>query len=111
MKTDRKISDILWDAANEYLSENYSTYLRSRGYGWKSKYSCCAVESACYSLSKSSWDSEESPYNKTIDFLEEFGVNTNSFCEFDEFVPGEERQGARYLWLMFAYQVALSEGV
>jgi hypothetical protein len=113
MKTnnDRKISDILWDAANEYLSEVDSVHLRSEGYGWKERYSCSAVEGACYSLSKSSCGSEKNHYSKTIDFLEELGVNTGDLFEFIEFDAGEERQGARYLWLMFAYQVALSEGV
>ena len=111
MKTDRKISDVLWIAANKHLSESDSTCFQSGGFIKKDRYSCCAVESASYELSKSSWESEESPYNKTIEFLKELGVDAGGLFEFSEFVSGEERQGARYLWLMFAYQVALSEGV
>ena len=103
INNDRKISDILWEAANEYLSEVGSIHLRSGGYGWKNKYSCLAVYDACEEFSVS-------PY-ETMNFLEELGVNTDGFYEFNEFDAGEERQGARYLWLMFAYQVALSEGV
>lgn len=107
-----KISDVLWIAANEFLSttdgmELVDGYLRS-------KYSCCAVEPVCEKLvrsSKISWNSVRNPYIKTIGFLYELGVNTAGRCEFKEFEPGEQRQGARYLWLMFAYEVALSEGV
>lgn len=95
-----KISDVLWIAANEHLSEVDFSYLRSNSFGWNRNYSCSAVYQVGEEFS-----------SKTTAFLHELGVNINGFYEFDEFVPGEERQGARYLWLMFAYEVALSEGV
>jgi hypothetical protein len=42
-------------------------------------------------------------------FISSLGVSTGSCNEFCEFQKGEERQGARYLWLMFAYLIALDE--
>ena len=107
-----KISDVLWIAANEFLSTTDGTELVDGKI--RSKYSCCAVEAVCSELvrsSKISWNSVRNPYIKTIGFLRQLGVNTGGYCEFKEFEPGEKRQGARYLWLMFAYEVALSEGV
>lgn len=97
-----KISDVLWIAANEFLSTTDGMELVD-GHS-RSKYSCCAVESVC----EKSLNSVRNPY---IKFLRELGVKTGGCCEFKEFKPGEQRQGARYLWLMFAYEVALSEGV
>lgn len=107
-----KISDVLWIAANEFLSTIDGVELVD-GHS-RSKYSCCAVEHFCKKLvcsSKISWNSVLNPYIKTRGFLYELGVDTGGCFEFFEFEPGEKRQGARYLWLMFAYEVALSEGV
>ena len=44
-------------------------------------------------------------------FFTAFGVNCGSRSEFEEFPPGPERQGARFLWLEFARLVLLDEGL
>lgn len=44
-------------------------------------------------------------------FLTKLGCNINSCSQFDEFASGEERQGARFLWLHFAALVAEDMGI
>ena len=43
--------------------------------------------------------------------LREMGVDTGSMDEFDEFEREAERQGARYAWLMFVYDLAIERGL
>jgi hypothetical protein len=83
-----KISEVLHRAADERLSTgtDYHGYM----------YSCDAI--GCSQMS-------------TLRFVGNLGVNTDGFHQFDEFHIGQERQGARYLWLKFAALVAEDEGL
>ena len=106
MKTDRKISDILWDAANKHLCSP----VEDRGDGlWME--SCCAVAEAENGHDRVGSVCVDPDVSKALAYLQEFGVIPKEYGQFDEFSSYEEHQGARYLWLMFAYQVALDEGV
>lgn len=106
MKTDRKISDILWDAANKHLFSP----VEDDGDGlWME--SCCAVAEAENGHDSWSGVDVDPCVSKALTYLQEFGVIPKEYGQFDEFSSYEEQQGARYLWLMFAYQVALDEGV
>lgn len=107
MKTDRKISDILWDAANKYLCPpGVDPYIGR----WEE--SCCAVAEAENGHDWSGSVDVAPNTSKALTYLEEFGVNPREYGQFaDVGDSDEEIQGARYLWLMFAYEVALSEGV
>lgn len=93
------ISEILWRAANEHLWD---------GNRWATSsldgetFSCCAIHRAAKDLEAASI---------AIRFLHELGCDTAGGTEFSEFKFGENKQGARYLWLMFAYEVAKSEGL
>jgi hypothetical protein len=93
----KKISDILWDAANKHLWDGVKPLRHCE----EEEFSCLAVDEA---------EGYPSRYRATY-FLEDLGVNGFSATEFRKFKRGEIRQGARYLWLMFAYQVALDEGL
>ena len=106
MKTERKISDIIWDAANKYLCP---PGVDSGDELWME--SCCAVAEA--ENGHDQWGRVKVTPNvsKALAYLQEFGVDPCRLGQFNEFESDEEIQGARYLWLMFAYQVALSEGV
>lgn len=106
MKTDRKISDILWDAANKYLCPPGV----EAGDGFWGE-SCCAVAEAENGHHSWGYVDVDPDVSKALAYLQEFGVDPRRTGQFDEFESDEEIQGARYLWLMFAYQVALSEGV
>jgi len=107
MKTERKISDILWDAANEHLCSPEE----DRGDGlWLE--SCCAVAEAENGHDWCGCVYVDSNVSKALAYLKEFGVDPREYGQFaDVGDSDEEIQGARYLWLMFAYEVALSEGV
>jgi hypothetical protein len=87
-----KVSDVLWEAANKCLFD---------GEVGVSVYSCAAIAVCAHIL--------KTPPHNTIWFLHNLGVVAYSMSEFNEFEAGEQRQGARYLWLMFAYLVALDE--
>lgn len=93
-----KISSILWKAANERLSWD--------GWWWpgtNDEFSCLAVRKVTRAGLKDK--------DKASKFLASLGVDPDAGWLFDEFPEGEVRQGARYLWLMFAYEVAKSEGL
>jgi hypothetical protein len=90
-----KISDILWKAANEHLCSGWVSFNTGE------LYSCIAVELAAGG--KQVADAHR--------FLASMGVDVQGYGQFSEFAAGSERQGARYLWLMFAYEVAKSEGL
>lgn len=107
MKTERKISDIIWEAANKYLCPPEV----EAGDGFWGE-SCCAVAEA--ENGHDQWGSVDVRPNisKALAYLQEFGVIPEKCGQFtDVGDTDEEIQGARYLWLMFAYEVALSEGV
>lgn len=105
-KKQGKISKILREAADEYLSPTGCESLDC------AKYSCDAVYNACYKYKVS----PDAIYVNVIYFLEELGVLAHygdyhrpQFA--DEFEAGPERQGARFLWLDFAALVAEDEGL
>lgn len=107
MKTDRKISDIIWDAANKHLCPPGV----DSGNGFWGE-SCCAVAEAENGHDRCGSVDVRPNISKALAYLKEFGVipeNSGQFADVGE--SDEEIQGARYLWLMFAYEVALSEGV
>jgi hypothetical protein len=91
------ISDILWRAANEYLSTTGNIV------GNLSPYSCDAIDDAV------GWSHSRS--KGTLSFVRSLGVNTRSSEQFLEFKQGVERQGARYAWLMFASMYAKELGI
>jgi hypothetical protein len=95
-----RIADTLRRAADLYLSELECDY--GDVDGRKYAFSCDAVLAACGH--KNCAELQEARA-----FMAELGCKTGSFVEFDEFSCGEERQGARYLWLMFAASVADDE--
>lgn len=92
-----KISDILWLAAN--------VYLRSSWDGDGVMASCHAVEEVCDELQICS--------GSCLEGLREMGLNTRdyNFFEFDNCDNTRTRQQVRYAWLMFAYEIALEQGV
>lgn len=106
MKTERKISDIIWDAANKYLCP---PGVDSGDELWME--SCCAVAEAENGHHSWGYVDVDPDVSKALAYLQEFGVDPRRTGQFDEFESYEEIQGARYLWLMFAYQVAIDEGV
>jgi len=91
-----RISEVLWKAANECLSDGISDF-----YG--SEYSCLAVENElmargdCMSFT----EFQRSP---VAGFLRSLGCPIGSMHAFSRraFPSSIARQGARYAWLMFA---------
>lgn len=93
-----KTSDVLWIAANEILAKDRKEATASDPI--KMEFSCDAVRYATNTFGDTLAATE---------FLRELGVDCGCLGEFREFKPGAEQQGARYLWLMFAYLVAKEE--
>lgn len=110
-----KISDVLWVAANECLWSGAFFDDWGQAFGTlpptEEQFSCLAINRAALEFFPARYDARVDLYLSTIQFLRRLGVNSCSVSEFDEFEDTEQRQGARYLWLMFAYQVALDEGL
>jgi fructose-1,6-bisphosphatase len=109
-----KISTILRNAANNYLwnGENYSQFAGK---------TALTEAEAANSVNKCrlSCDTFNPYHNKSVNcaemlkcknFLEELGLNAESYNAFNEFKVGEERQSVRYAWLMFAADIAEEEG-
>lgn len=94
-----KVSDILRDAADKFLWDGM--YEPSPAL----TYSCDAV------LGGAMGDCDFSERRYVRAFLGDLGVDDYGHYEFDEFEEGEERQGARFLWLDFAALVAEDEGL
>lgn len=90
-----KWSDILHDAADKYLSET-SHWICSTNPDASSEFSCDCIIEAAQRLGN-----EAKGYDIVYDLEDNFGLNTG-MLSFEEFEPGEERQGARYAWLKFA---------
>ena len=70
----------------------------------KDEFSCNAIRSAC----RAGVDYWLVVY--AIDFAEKCGVYCNWTRQFDEFKYGEERQGARFMWLEMLALIAEDEG-
>ena len=96
----RMLADVLWDAANKYLSlaEDPMRPLQ--------EFSCHAVYQAAVG---ENWGRYPSRLD-TIDYhLESLGCNTRDAGRFQ--CEGFERQGIRYMWLLLAMHVAEDEGI
>lgn len=99
-----KISEVLWEAANEHLSENWESGM---------EYSCSAISRAAYGprTRMGGYADKE----RTMHFLFGLGLRRNapySHNIFSRVAPrGFERQAARYTWLMLAYTIAKEEGL
>ena len=102
-----KHSEILWLAGNEHLSET-GEEIACRGFTssqdtWR--YSCDAI---LETLECSNFQ-----YEDIQEILSEMGLDAgmvDMYNAFKEFKEGEERQGARYLWLDFVRVVLEDEG-
>lgn len=90
-----KLSTVLQRAAYKHLS---ARYLLSKD-TWT--YSCEAVREAAIALK---YDPKSADA-----FLVDLGVDIHSGDVYFEFEAGPERQGARFLWLLFAAEVAKDE--
>lgn len=93
------LADVFWVAANEHLDSG-----NKHRCGVKSHYTCDAV---LYSVGFSQRGS-------AINLLRQLGLPKNAdsrYDLFDDFEPGEERQGIRYMWLLLAMHVAEDEGL
>jgi hypothetical protein len=120
----RKISDVLWLAANEHLAAS-----NKETNDWqldKCQYSCDAISAAVgtYYFGTDAWQQADRMRVRTLRFLRSLGLqdidSTQMFVEFErrkpshywgsDYVATRKSQGARYLWLMFAYEVAMEEG-
>lgn len=94
MLTSQQMSKLLADAADYHLADD-----DNGGYtcNLKQVYSCNAV--------MLQYEEDEEKDKEVLDFLRLLGM-PNHAKVFPEFAAGEERQGARYLWLKFASLVA-----
>lgn len=97
MSSRYKVADILWTAANQYL---WTGEPRPDGVyeGWE--YSCNAVIDAIA-------DSNTAYYVR--EFLRSCGCSAGSTTLLLDFDAGKERQGVRYMWLLFAMHLAEDE--
>lgn len=95
-----KISDILWEAANNHLWDGVEPTP-----SLTTTFSCDTVHNIC------DIHGDPGDHLRCRDFFMELGLNPSSLSAFDEFQEGEEQQGARYLWLMFAYTYAKEQGL
>lgn len=92
-----KISDVLWEAANVHLSSDDISHPEKK----TNRYSCDAIVDSAGFGTKS--------HDQTKAFISYLGVRIFGRFEFSEFLEGNDRQQARYNWLMFAHQIALEE--
>lgn len=106
------VADILFIAANEELHLTGLDYV----YTDKERYSCCAVELVIKNVYGINWfDLHSHPvYKRIMQGLRNMGVRTGSTTQYDSFQRKHGNyltQQARYTWLMFAYEMALEQGV
>lgn len=101
----RMLADVLWEAANVHLWDGMSEYDPAADRipldrpSPPRKYSCDALFSVTQCRERSA-----------VEFVESFGVNIHSPM-LDDIEEGEERQAARYMWLLLAMHVAEDEGI
>ena len=118
MSNERKISDILWEAANVYL----------RKPGYDVFYNPCIAIFSCNAINlaitngENQFDSKMEGENfetkkRIVKGLLNMGMQLDQrdYCDFFMHkgltACGEDTQMARYGWLMFAYEIALEQGV
>lgn len=108
-KSNKKISEILHDAADKYLSEDYAAYSNV-----KTMYSCHAVLYAIigtqFDLKLRDWDSwkKHPQFKQILTGLKAMGLKTDYFGEWEnaDKLSIEERQQMRYGWLKMAAMLA-----
>lgn len=94
----KKISDVMWEAANLYLCFPSEPVSDKKFY-----YSCDAISAAC--------NDDYYHYYDTIyhAFANYLGCG-QGYTEFNEFSTAVKQQEARYNWLMFCYEYAKELG-
>lgn len=99
------LADVLWRAANEYLSEALSHWDEGR---WLSEYSCCAVFE-CMDSGRSGlgWGGKDG----AASFLQRLGCPIGSAAQRFRTSDLRERQQRRYMWLLLAMHVAEDEAI
>jgi|OpeIllAssembly_1097287.scaffolds.fasta_scaffold01773_5 hypothetical protein len=100
----KSISKLLRRAANKHLWDGKHSEVWTKDSevtDGKEPYTCDSIYRAAMA-NRSDW----ATYYAAMDFLRGLGCPTDSLRAFHEFTFGEERQGARYAWLMFAAAVA-----
>jgi hypothetical protein len=103
------ISDVLWRAANEFLWDGRLPIPSRLDRDRREMYSCDAVyRAAMANGSSDAWDT----YRAANSFIRSLGCPTYSMYAFrhKELESDEKRQGARYLWLVFAAMIAKEQG-
>lgn len=106
-----KLSTIIREAANKYLSEKGDV-----GFGFiglsagKYDFSCDAIRNAVSLRIKNTTEFYYAE-NYLQHILRTFGTPVDSTNAFGEFEEGEERQSVRYAWLMFLADVAEEENL
>jgi hypothetical protein len=101
----RKLSDVLWTAANTRLSHTDDADWSKRRFS----FSCDAVGELLPVAQRTG--SGNAYKHSAFDFLRALGCETSHMYAFHEFPAGMERQGARYMWLLLAACVAEDEGI
>lgn len=86
----RMLADVLWDAANVWLSNTQNSMFE----GGPQRYLTCNAVA-----------------KEALSFMRELGCPTSSPDAFSEFAQGHKRQGVRYMWLLLAMHVAEDEGI
>lgn len=115
-----KISDILHEAADKYLTDdNYDNHYCTESY------SCNAIKKAARNLTGennpycvdvqnlarySKYTAEYPHQQAALKFVKELGVKVGSSMLFDD-VDDDKRQSYRYAWLKTAAMVAEEEGL
>lgn len=100
-----KISEILWKAANERLTEEDDWW----GDDEHSNLSCVAAALAEGLSLDDPWRTNAKK-SRAVQFLRDLGCKPHSSRSFNSF-SDDQRQGARYAWLMFASQYAEEQGL
>lgn len=108
-KSNKKISEILHDAADNYLSEEYAAYSND-----KTMYSCVAVLRSIigtqFNFKLAGWDSwkKHTQFKQILTGLKAMGLKTNYLGEWEDAdkLSIKERQQMRYGWLKMAAMLA-----
>lgn len=100
--TERKMADVLWDAANVHLPSNDNM---TNICAW----SCNAALRAESPALIEGWgiSDKERKASATDRFLKSLGCPTGGKVgKFQNYEQGSERQGVRYMWLLLAMHAA-----
>lgn len=95
-----KLWKLIEEAQDHYLWDGHD--------GYHNRYSCAAVYEAYDAFSAK--DCDEGMLGEHLDNLAGVEIH-NSLDLFNRFASGEERQGARFLWLELAKTIAKEEGI